>query len=502
MKSKRTLFSSAVTVLLLLGVLAGGRTVLGLLGLRGPVSEEVSPDQVPARVEPEAGPAAERGESAEKSTGDAEASPAEERAPATELLAEEPAPGEADEVLEGQVVDPAGDPIEGASLLLTRGRPSRRAPASAAARSDAEGRFRLSGLPAGSWMLSARKEGRLSVVALRQEVPARSPLVVVLSPDAPARLRVVDGQGLPLIGVRITARQKGGVGQPVSFWSVVEGVSGDDGLASLAGLTEDDESVIELTASLGSRPPVQLERKAGDLRAAVLEIVLKEGGALAGMVFDSNGDPAAGVKLVLFSAGERDRPSTRRMLHSTSTGAFFFHGLAEGRYTLFADGGERGGRRIPDLLVEEGPPRSELEVRLAPSGSLDAEAPKTAPPGIIVRPLRRGKPLEETVLAEPPGATLAPATAPRGTGSIRCRLSSKDGIPEFSIGLVPEGVPGDDPQRRYQMGRGRSEFWIPNVPPGSYRVLLIVGDQVRARAGPIAVASGKESGPVDLSLDN
>jgi len=87
-------------------------------------------------------------------------------------------------------------------------------------------------------------------------------------------------------------------------------------------------------------------------------------------------------------------------------------------------------------------------------------------------------------------------------GSIRCRVSATGRIPELSIRLVPEGSSGDDTEGPlYNMGGGRSEFRIPEVPAGSYRVLLLVANQVRARAGPIEVTAGKEAGPVDLTIE-
>jgi len=110
----------------------------------------------------------------------------------------------------GRVRDATGGLVVGAVLSV---RSSSAAPVIATGVSDLDGHFEL-GVASGSIELSARADG-YSVASLRVTAPATG-LVLALVPAAVSAGRVVEGSGLPVAGVWVTATPAHGSGSATS----------------------------------------------------------------------------------------------------------------------------------------------------------------------------------------------------------------------------------------------------------------------------------------------
>ncbi len=386
------------------------------------------------------------------------------------------------EEFRGQVLGTEGDPIAGASIRLSPEIRHSESPQDRLTRTDDSGQFALRGLSPGIWFLSARHPDRHTLAGLRVEVPSAEPVRVVMPPDRPSLLRAVDEEGIPLAGVRITARISPGGDIPGQV-PAVRAITGSDGEALLRGLPADDATILVIQANLRGRPQVSVTRTAGELRRDALVVEMGSGGSLGGLVMDPAGIPQANVRLILISSVQDPSHPGRWSLYSTAQGEFLFRGIPRGEYTLFADGGERGRCRITALRVEPDSTRSsKLQVQLSPLGSPEAEEAIPPRPLVSVRSLRSGR-------------------IP-GTGTVQGRVTAEGPVPAFSIGLAPAktGSEGDAPKHIYRQTARRPEFQLTNVPPGTYQVLLIVDGEVRTRSGEIQVKAGGRTDPVVLRL--
>ncbi|WP_165232620.1 sigma-70 family RNA polymerase sigma factor [Aquisphaera insulae] len=113
--------------------------------------------------------------------------------------------------VEGRVVDDAGRPIAGASVLLGDGpRRSKMDLESPSTASDAEGRFRFGHVPTGTQTIEARAGGKSpSQVSINVE-PGMTRVEIRLSPGHKVIGRVVDPRGKPIEGVTINATDSTG----------------------------------------------------------------------------------------------------------------------------------------------------------------------------------------------------------------------------------------------------------------------------------------------------
>ena len=385
--------------------------------------------------------------------------------------------------LAGDVMDLEGAPVAGGAIRITPDGGAAEGPMNRLARTDGEGRFSFRGLARGPWFLSVRRDGFFPILGLRVEIPDPQPLTVILAPDRPAILQVIDAAGAPLTGVRITARAaplETGAPPP----QALRAVTGPDGEAPLPGLPEEDSAAVSIEAGLAGRAGAFLETTAGVLRAGKTRIILVPGASLGGLVVDAAGTAQANVRIILIGAsgGGPPRLDARRwVLHSTVAGAFRFPALPAGEFTLYADGGDRGGRRITGLRTEAGAASPDLRVELAPSDSPEAQAAAPPPQALVVRSHRAG-PLP-------------------GTGTILGRIISKGPVPFFSIGIQETGAAGEPTRRIYRQSARRAAFQLTGVPAGTWDLLLIVAGEVRARAAAVAVAPGAATGPVELHLE-
>jgi uncharacterized GH25 family protein len=198
-------------------------------------------------------------------------------------------------------------------------------------RVDADGRFRISGLPAGPYDVTASapegsrpqpagaekrsKLGGPKWIAEAKSVNAGSELELVLRPGLALRGRVVDERDQPVtrFTVRADSRRDNGMVWR-SDWELTQKFESEDGSFALEGVREGDW-VLTVNAK-GFATPDEQRVKAPQSDAEALVVRLSRFARVRGVVVDSAGKPVAGATLevqsessgqrVVFQRGEQD----------------------------------------------------------------------------------------------------------------------------------------------------------------------------------------------------
>ncbi len=228
--------------------------------------------------------------------------------------------------MEGRVVDESGAPVPTARVELQWNAVLPEDPGLPvgdlivrAARSDAQGRFELRGIPhGGRARLSAGAPGFGGIESLEVEVPrpsAAGELRLVLPRGALLQGRVTTAAGEPVPAVRV------GVG-------AVATTTGDDGAYWLEGAPLGRQDVMFLHPSYGRQAkPVEIEAGGN-----VLDLAFAPGVEVTGRVVDASGAPvsAARVELAALQAARRYQDVTGE------DGRFRLFPVAAGQYQLKA----------------------------------------------------------------------------------------------------------------------------------------------------------------------
>jgi protocatechuate 3,4-dioxygenase beta subunit len=228
--------------------------------------------------------------------------------PPVTLLLEPAAP------ISGQVVDEAGKPVEGAKIeTVTNPAGSRMVRVeNKGAMSGAAGRFVLRQLPAGRvHTVMAAKEG---FAPARQLADSTAAVRLILRKGTVAVGRVVDEQGLPVAGVKLTLALSEEADPlprlPLQF-SGVSDAKGSFRLPNVSGGRFD---------LLAERPGFTATSMPGILipeneaQADLGEVTLLPGAAIEGIVVDERDKPVEGAEVVLTPAGSEGVASDERFM--------------------------------------------------------------------------------------------------------------------------------------------------------------------------------------------
>jgi len=278
--------------------------------------------------------------------------------------------------LSGRVVDSEGDPVAEAIVkwkardyFLPRYLGEVHGP------TDAEGRFRLDGLPSGSVDIAASADGYFDRSVDNLVIPEGGDLEgvrIILQQAHVLDVRVVDAGGEPVVGALVTARREDddsdSPNQPGDFtdssgrcripvdpkmsYQVGTGLSPRDpwDLLTRACHPKTPSTLVHIPPGTGETPV--------ELRALV-----SKGVAVSGRILGENGTGLPGIQVDLMNLTIDDL--TMACVSKTEAdGSFLFSGIAEGRYTLKAS-------RVPgDAASVEvqvaGQPVRDVELRLGP----------------------------------------------------------------------------------------------------------------------------------------
>lgn len=279
-------------------------------------------------------------------------------------------------VLTGFVVDARGKPVAGAAVSLAEarglgGRVVIRGPRRSLGgderevRTQADGSFSFRNLTPGEAVdLTARKKGLLTASASRVKVPPAEPLRLTLQAAARLSGRVVDDQGTP-VGVA-----------PVWILPADGDRFGD--VASLFTETDEEGKFVFETlepGKVGVRANARgyLTSEARYVEVAVgrevsgVELVVKRGAVIEGIVTTSAGAPAAGAEVSLQSPTSFDRGimidlgAAAARGEADGDGHYRLEGVAEGAQSVAAElSGHQ--RAVRDLDVQPGTNRLDLRL--------------------------------------------------------------------------------------------------------------------------------------------
>jgi len=313
--------------------------------------------------------------------------------------------------LAGRVLDPRGDPVVGAKVLVAR-----RNRLVATVRSDASGNFVLDGLApgrygvkagGGSWIESLVKEfrlvrgGRVNGLALALRTPA-----------PPLAGRVLDERGRPRPGVEVVARgvRRPGLFHDETFWPARTETDAT-GRFRLDRLRPDWAYTVEVEVP-GGRAPVTR----GPLQPpwGTITITAATPGGIEGVLAAGGDAPLTRVTAIL----EDDR--SRQVSDACVTSPFSLAGLVPGRYRVEAHGKDELIAAADGVIVRPG--EVTRGVRLAPVVQPTIQ-------GRVVDP--SGRPLEGV-----PVSTLV--QRPTGPPSPRRVHTDRDG--RFRLARLRPGV--------------------------------------------------------------
>ncbi|HEX6886283.1 MAG TPA: sigma-70 family RNA polymerase sigma factor [Planctomycetota bacterium] len=297
------------------------------------------------------------------------------------------------EVLEGEVLDPAGLPVPGAELLLVRedeglvgGRGVRGF--ELAGTSDARGRFHLTDLAPGAWQLEVRAAG-FAPLARAGHAPWREaehgPLVLTLAPGGRLAGEVL---GLaPGEHARVQLLVRPLAPAPEEHGPRVRLVALDErGAFELAGLALDEEHELLLLEVAGgaARPrsepvraragaePVTLVARPGEpappLRAGQ-EAPAAEAGTLTLVVRTLDGRPLAAALVAHRAAGAREGFEASTVRATDAEGRLEWRGLAPGAHAFRVIGGAFGAE-------EPGAPWTHVELEPGGTAALELAGPE------------------------------------------------------------------------------------------------------------------------------
>jgi protocatechuate 3,4-dioxygenase beta subunit len=266
--------------------------------------------------------------------------------------------------LRGRVVDPDGQPLEGARVLARAGGSLLDAPV---ARSDADGRFAFTELGVGPYDLDASAEGYGTVFKRGVAVPGegielRLPAVGGLAGT------VSDERGGPVADFKVRWRsillaQDGpGQGGENRFLAA-------DGAFRLEGLSPGDYDVLVVAPG---RAPAELRVTVSPGAYADASVRLVAGATLSGRVTGEGGSPVAGAEVTVMTGHEGDA------IQTDADGRFALADIAPGRRSVMVEHPAYVSRSEGGIVLAPGE-HHRIDVQLTPLAPGDASRPGERP---------------------------------------------------------------------------------------------------------------------------
>ena len=266
---------------------------------------------------------------------------------------------EATAPISGLVVDEAGSPVGGARVTTFVNSARGSVQEERSASSGPDGRFSLRKLPAGR--LHALEAVREGFAPARRLADSTAPVQLVLRRGALAFGRIVDEEGVPVPGARVSLTTEGEPGAPFRH-QPLHATADPDGRFELPragagrhGLRAESPGFVAAVEQVFI-PEQEPEVDLGEIR-------LQAGGVIEGVVTDARGRPVEKA-LILARPSVQDRSPMR----TGADGSFRIEGLPRGaRYDLAVLHADHPAEEVG---VVEVPTAEPLRIRLRPSRTL------------------------------------------------------------------------------------------------------------------------------------
>jgi protocatechuate 3,4-dioxygenase beta subunit len=374
---------------------------------------------------------------------------------------------EPEQLLEGVVHDGRGRPLPDALVLAWP--MGKRQGTLLEARSGADGRFTLAGLPRGSWTLLAEAPGFGTLQLERVEVPSR-PLTLRLEGESRSLTGAVVSGNRPVVGAKVMLGS-------ASLRAPRTTVTGKNGTFAFHGVGRGKYTMRASHERLASLPAHQLIDD-GTGWLAPYRLSLDTGAFVEGQVLDDTGKPLAGAPVEIIAVPSDDLPDATT---ADKSGRFSLGPLPPGRYQLIA--------RVPDHVLMQSP-----EVRLRPDTTPSAQLRLTRAGRLTGRVVdEKGQPVAGV------GVTAASAGA-RARGSDELMVMT--GV--LPLAAEAAGLPGQSVGRRGKVRTAttdaRGRFLLDEMPPGPVRVEIDHPERLPVRREGIELKAGDRQDLGDLLL--
>jgi protocatechuate 3,4-dioxygenase beta subunit len=358
---------------------------------------------------------------------------------------------------------------------------------------DPDGSIRLDSIVPGTYKVNAHCDGYLEedeypeivvgtadVTGLEWKVRAGGTIAGVVRTRA----------GAPVPEIYVTARTVGGDPRGQRSW---EGESTeDDGTFTLKGLAP-GEYQLEPTTDKHPTPrdPVKVTVAAG--KATPAEIVLDDGGSIAGVVVDDQGTPVADARV----NAQGDRWEWRGMGERTrDDGTFTIEGLAAGSYRVQASRGWSDEMRKPGTTDDDVQgERTTVAAGQTAHVRIVVESRTGTIAGVVVD--TTGAPIPDAYLSTERESDAAGAIAGSAMRSSRWGGWDKKPVVTDQAGAfkVTDLSPGNYTIRAYRRGGG--EAFAEHIPVGTKRAKLVM-KPTGSIAGVVKLKDGRT--PDDISV--
>ncbi|HEX4954921.1 MAG TPA: carboxypeptidase regulatory-like domain-containing protein [Thermoanaerobaculia bacterium] len=263
-------------------------------------------------------------------------------------------------VLEGQVLDEAGQPVLGAWVSQVR-ELSGELIRDGGTGVDGAGRYRLEGIAPGHQQLAAGAEGWLSVEKSVEVTETGGRLDFTLRRGATVRGRVIDAEGVPVPRANVVLEEQAGG----PFLAMIQ--SGREGSFSIGGVPP-GRYVIAAQREGYRAPAGPTSVEVGGQAVEDLELVLDRGGAIVGAVTGVEPAETVGLRVAAF-----DGKGPRASAAVDARGRFRLEGLAPGSYQVQAVPGAQNLSGSAAVELAEGALEASVTLPLAPGLSLSGQ---------------------------------------------------------------------------------------------------------------------------------
>jgi hypothetical protein len=439
--------------------------------------------------------------------------------------------------IEGRVVDPEGNPVEGASVQATPSSglsPKDLQPDEREAVTGGDGAFSLAGFRDGELLtLRVARRGFSTRTLSRLETPFAEPLTVELTPAARIAGTVLDESGNPVTSAKLILSEdpKEAAGATRGRFTAAGQVD-SEGRFELVDLAPGRFRLSALASGYLPEMRGGLDLKEG-IGIEGIDLILRRGAVIEGRVQAPDGSPAAGARVMVLDQpaqtdlGLAGRPET----FADNEGHYELGGLSDGDRTVLAEHpGSRPARK--QVQIQEGTTRVDLRLGkgFEVAGRVSGPEGPVAGASLRLRPQEAEAGAANPVTSGPDGTFRFPdvgegryrietetpsyasaAEEVRIAGApltgLEIRLERGGAVEGRILGLAFQDlaqvqVVATSPGRPGQAGRVDYEgrYRIEGLGPGDWKVIATLPSQGRQTGGAISLDGNRAESRLDLEF--